>query len=208
MSGTVMYAVDNTDSLPLPGWQMDRPSWASDANIAPLGGATPATLSAIIQAQLEHVRKGQLFPYLKSEKYLMCPFDRVDSRFYARKIYITSYIWNGGVVSYVVNLPSKKLSDPNLKATRILQWENDETKMLYGQWNDFSNYPDEGISRRHDKGVAVGLLDGSAKQMKLTDFYRLAGTYPTGNPPGGAGSGRGNTSRGNTAGFPGDLWWY
>jgi prepilin-type processing-associated H-X9-DG protein len=72
-----------------------------------------------------------------------------------------------------------------------------------------SNYPDEGISTRHGKGATVGYLDSSAKRLKMTEFYRLAGTFPSGNPPGGAGSGLNNTANGNIAkaGEPGDLWW-
>jgi hypothetical protein len=44
--------------------------------------------------------------------------------------------------------------------------------------------------------------------MPVIDFYRLAGTYSTGNPPGGAGSGKGNTANGNAATPPNDLWWF
>jgi hypothetical protein len=79
---------------------------------------------------------------------------------------------------------------------------------LTGQWNDFSNYPDEGISTRHGDGATVATLDGGALRMDMREFYKLAGTYPTGSPPGGAGSGKGNTANGNMATPPNDLWWF
>jgi hypothetical protein len=115
------------------------------------------------------------------------------------------------VVKYVIPSSASsvtvKLSDPHLKPTSIVQWENDETKVgpgaPAGQWNDFSNYPDEGISRRHGDGATIGNLDGSAGRMDMHDFWNLAGT-PAGvtpNPP----------APGEAAAVPSapnDLWWF
>jgi hypothetical protein len=191
---------------------MSVDSWAAAASINgtafPLGGpgTSPGAYSIISSNQIIYFRNGQLYPYIKTEKILLCPADVVNAAFYNRKEYLTSYIWNGGVVKYVIgytagSLTPVKLSDSNIKPTFILQWENDEKNTAGGQWNDFSNYPDEGLSTRHGKGATVGVLDGSSRRMPVIDFYRLAGTYLTGITPNPPASGRPSTA-------PNDLWWF
>jgi prepilin-type N-terminal cleavage/methylation domain-containing protein len=221
--GSHMYAGDNKDFLPQPGWVMNFDTWATgvkpgNVNITTAYGPTTAAgFQSLYNQQLTFFKIGLLSPYIKSENSILCPADKPNNAYYQRRQLITSYVWNGALVAFKnpdpstgIPAPTKKLSDANLKPTRILQWENDEKKAAnYGQWNDVSNYPDEGISTRHGKGATVGLLDGSSKRMPITDFYRLAGTFPTGNSPNGqAGGGRNNTANGNTAQVPGDLWWY
>jgi prepilin-type N-terminal cleavage/methylation domain-containing protein len=214
-----MYASDNSDYLPDPGWQRQYDSWAAGANM-PLApgppGQTIATWNMYYPQQVASFRSGALLaPTLKTEKVLLCPADKLNDLFYQRRQYLTSYVWNGAVINFPnsaltggARIRTTKLSNARLKATYILQWENDELLTPNGQWNDVSNFPDEGISRRHGKGATVGLLDSSSKRMPIIDFYRLAGTYPTGSPPGGAGTGKGVTTGGNTATPPNELWWF
>ena len=212
MLGMHMYATDNRDFLPQPGWDMSVDSWAAAASINgaafPLGGTgtSPAAYGIISSNQIIYFRNGQLYPYIKTEKILLCPADVVNAAFYNRKEYLTSYIWNGGVVKYVIgyaagSLTPVKLSDSKIKPTFILQWENDEKNVaVAGQWNDFSNYPDEGLSQRHGKGATVGILDGSARRMGKAEFWGLANT-PGGITPNPPASGRPSTA-------PNDLWWF
>jgi prepilin-type N-terminal cleavage/methylation domain-containing protein len=154
--GVHMFALDNNDYLPQPGWNMGVDNWASAANMPSGGAGTPASYNAVYPQQITYFKNGQLCPYIKTEKVLLCPADVVNDAFYKRQEYLTSYIWNGGVVRYVIPTSSTdktvKLSDSKIKPTFILQWENDEKKTGAGQWNDFSNYPDEGLSTRHGKG--------------------------------------------------------
>jgi prepilin-type N-terminal cleavage/methylation domain-containing protein len=215
MYGTIMYANASDDYLPQSDWDGTVNSWAAAASINgipfPLGGGQAAAYNFYYPQQLLYFQKGQLYPYLQNPKLLMCPADVLNANFYLRQQYITSYVWNGGPNKYMEpiskgNCPTIKISAA--KPTYILQWENDETLTAAGQWNDFANYPDQGISRRHGQGATVAVMDGSATRMDITLFYQLAGTYPSGSPPGGAGSGRNNTANGNTATVPGDLWWY
>jgi len=216
MYGTIMYANASDDFLPQSDWDHTVNCWAAAAAINngipfPLGGGKQAAYDFYFPQQLLYFQKGQLYPYLQNQKLLMCPADVLNVNFYLREQYLSSYIWNGAVNQYMEPIsaghcPTIKISAT--KPTYILQWENDETLTASGQWNDFANYPDQGISRRHGEGATVAVMDGSASRMDIMLFYQLAGTYPTGNPPGGAGSGRNNTANGNTATVPNDLWWY
>jgi len=223
MLASIMYGGDNEDHIPQPGWwdpvtgPINDPrvnSWAAAATINgtifPLGGAgTVGLYNAIYPLQVEYFKQGLLYPFLSKVEILRCPADRENANFYKRKQYLSSYVWNGGVVRYKVppSAQGKSLKFTNTKPTWILQWENDETITTAGQWNDFSGFPDEGLSRRHGDGAVIGMIDGSSQRMPVREFYKMGGTYPDGKPPGGAGSGRNNTSNGNEAKPPNDLWW-
>jgi prepilin-type N-terminal cleavage/methylation domain-containing protein len=186
--GMTMFAGENDDYMPQPGYSGPAPSgtvvdcWAAAANI-PVGGS-PALYLTVYTNQVEWFTRGQLYQYLKAQKILMCPADKpTGALFMQRPIYITSYVWNGAVVAYPPwNTPSNawpatcKLSQ--FKPDAILQWEVDETQPFY--FNDFANYPDQGISSRHGKGAVVALFGGSTLRMKVADFIALAGGVDTG----------------------------
>jgi prepilin-type N-terminal cleavage/methylation domain-containing protein len=177
MLGMQMYAADNEDSVPQPGWGVNNaisvPCWASDTNIPAGGNATK--YPTVYPQQVDSFKRGQLHLYISAEKILMCPADKPDDRFMQRPIYITSYTWNGAPVGYPsagVPLPHTfKLS--RFKADMILEWETDENRPDF--FNDFSNFPDEGISARHGKGAVIGLFGGSSQRIRLVDFTQLAG---------------------------------
>jgi type II secretory pathway pseudopilin PulG len=174
MLGTHMYAGDHEDFLPRPGWSTTTPSWAAGARI-PLS-AGPAAYNTILPRQLDSFREGLLHPYLQNERILMCPSDgKLDQEFLRRPIYITSYTWNGAVVGY----PPQGATAPRtfkltaFKPDAILIWETDETIPTY--FNDFSNYPDEGLSERHGDGAVIAVFDGSTQRMPAEEFYEIAG---------------------------------
>jgi len=188
MLAMLMYASDAEDRLPDPGWQPQYDSWAAGGGMPFVAAGDEANLYNVLNApgtgQLEYFKKGLLFPYLKNVKVLRCPADQGrDSRYYTRLQYLTSYMWNGAIIKFGSvgggRIPTVKTSDAALKATYIVQWENDETQTSFGMWNDFSNFPDQGISARHGKGAVVGLLGGGAEKMKRVDFLRAAGTLDT-----------------------------
>jgi prepilin-type N-terminal cleavage/methylation domain-containing protein len=210
MLGTHMYATDFKDSLPQPGWTMNVDTWASGIKqpgavsiTSVFGPTTAANFQNLYNQQVTFFKIGQLSPYFKTEGILLCPADKPNNNYYLRSQLISSYIWNGGVVGYANNAASKKIT--GLKPTYILQWENDESKTAVGQWNDFSNFPDEGISKRHGKGATIGVLDGSSRRMRLADFYRLAGTFAAGGNPSGGAAGSSRPTASPAA--PNDLWW-
>lgn len=221
MLSAIIYGNNSNEHFPQPGWNMTLNNWgaAGDMPRGPATGGSKANYDTLYPQQVAYFKKGQFGSYLQNPVVLRCPADIEDANFYLRQQYINSYVMNGAVVRYpntgVVN-DTVRFSDPDVRGNYIVIWENDEKKVptaangnaYQGQWNDFSNFPDEGISARHGDGAMIATVDGGATRMDMRDFYRLAGTYPAGNPPGGAGSGKNNTANGNTATPPNELWWY
>ena len=192
MLAMTMYAGDNRDLLPQPGWPIaNSPTWASDASTA-----NPYPLSTVFTAagynfyyplQAQSFKNGQLGAYLKSEKILQCPADNVyDARFYNRQIYITSYTWNL-VVNHYGGLSGGSATTTfkltQFKADDILQWEPDETYAYY--YNDLANFPDEGVSKRHGKGASIGCFGGGAESIRYQTFTNMAGGDVAGSPTAG-----------------------
>jgi len=213
MLAMLMYAPDNDDRMPDPGWQTKYDSWVAEgtdnAGNYLKQANNEAGLESVFETQLKAFKRGLLFPYLKNQKILMCPMDKPDANYYKRYEYLTSYVWNGAVIKFGSTggnrLPTAKTSDANLKATYIVQWENDEKDVRSGTWNDFANFPDEGLSARHGDGAVVGLLGGSAERMPRREFNIQAGTGASGSS-GGAGTSK---PRANPpAGSGNILWWW
>jgi prepilin-type N-terminal cleavage/methylation domain-containing protein len=208
MLATQIYANDGNDYLPQSSWDPSVNCWAA-ATGWPQGPVnSAAAFSVIYSNQITYFKNGQLGPYLKTGTVMLCPADIVNSLYYMREEYITSYVWNGGVNKYAPfpltlgKNPTIKLSAT--KPTWILQWECDETLVnQQGQWNDFVNYPDQGISKRHGKGGTIGLMYGSATRLNLLVFSNLAGNAA--NPNGGYNANDRNTA---VPPAPNDLWWF
>jgi len=215
LTSTHVFAGDNDDALPRPGWKVVYDCWAygnSAANPFPYGGSgTAAGYQATYPLQLEAFKRGQLYPYLNNPDVLMCPGDRVDALFYQREFYLSSYIWNGAVNVYdTVTDKTHKLAQ--FKATDILQWESDETAPI--TFNDGADFPPEGFTRRHGGNpggdptedvrsrVTVGMFDGSSKQMSGRELYQRAGDVfadPVPDNPGNLGPSPGTLT-------PNELW--
>jgi prepilin-type N-terminal cleavage/methylation domain-containing protein len=204
--GMTMYAGENDDVMPQPGYSGSSPSgtvvdcWAAAAGI-PVGG-TEALYHTVYTNQVLWFTRGQLYPFVKTEKILKCPADKLTgARFFERPIYISSYVWNGAVIGYPYwatpsNAWPRAFKLSQFKPDAILQWEVDNTQPFY--FNDFANYPDQGISTRHGKGAVVGLFGGSTLRMSVTDFQTMAGGVDTG-----GGGTRWRFARPNT---PNQLW--
>jgi prepilin-type N-terminal cleavage/methylation domain-containing protein len=217
---TQMYCNDNTDLLPLSGGN-NALGWCSGGSfpLAP-GGGTINTYNFYYPKEVDSfkgqgtaagLRPALLYDFLKTEKILMCPADVPNALFYNRAEYITSYIWNGAIDGYEAT-PNITINGTtvhgtykitNFKSDAILMWENDETLTDYGQWNDFVNYPDQGVSARHGKGATVGLFSGPAMRMNLIEFYQDAANQPTPYAPH---DGSGWTKFPGGVGLPNPLW--
>ena len=226
MLSCIIYGGGNDDHFPQTGWNMAVKNWAASSTNAPvnpmkLGPVTGGALSDFMSLygasdntpQKLAFKSGLFGSYLQNPRILHCPADVENVNFYLRQEYLTSYIMNGAVNKFALG-DTVKFSDPQVLGSRIALWENDETRVptaangenYTGQWNDFSNFPDEGISRRHGDGAMIATLDGGATRMDMRDFYQLAGTYPAGTPAGGGGAGTGKGYASPAA--PNDLWWY
>ena len=203
MLGSSMYALDNSDFLAAPGWQMNFDSWIVSKNMAPLGPVTAATFQTAYQQQLRYFNgvglvppaPGLLYQFLRSEKLLLCPQDIPDANYYNRGILISSYVWNGAIVAYGKNTPLSNGEYPTYKlskfrASSILQWENNEKNVPpqygTGAWNDFSNFPIESgiitFSQRHGKAAQVGRLDGSAARITYAEMVSMANSPQSAGP--------------------------
>lgn len=195
-----MFANDNQDYMPNPGWggfPPDRPNWAVDTQLVDGGGKDdPVTISN----QLASAKRGQLGPYLQDPRILTCPKDaseqssgRGKADFKRRQIKVTSYIWNGALSAYDVpprGVQTAKFKLTQLRPTGILLWEGPESESQY-LFNDVSNSPHEGISQRHcgirypkdqrdnANGIApLGSLSGSAYTVTMRRWFSpdLAGS--------------------------------
>jgi prepilin-type N-terminal cleavage/methylation domain-containing protein len=187
MLGTAMYALDNFDFLPTPGWTAGTECWAVSKNM-PGGPTSAAGFAALYAQQIQYFNgiglnppaPGLLYQYIKNEKLLLCPEDHPNTAYYQRTELISSYVWDGAIAGFSSGR-SFKLT--KFKSSNILQWENDEKNPNpAGSWNDFSNYPLEGgttvqyitFSRRHGKAAQVGRLDGSAARITYTEMVGMA----------------------------------
>lgn len=199
MLAAAMFAGDNDDYLPYPGWggiPASRDNWAHDRLLVSGAGKDDAIT---FSNQVQSFKRGQLGPYLQDVKTIICPKDaaerthgrgQVDYR--KRAVKITSYIWNGALVAYQeqpTTLTTSKFKMGNLRPTGILLWEGPESEEQY-LFNDVSSSPHEGISQRHAGrrrpntqkdfvgGVcALGSLSGAGFTVKMEKWFspELAG---------------------------------
>ncbi|MFO1499790.1 MAG: type II secretion system protein [Verrucomicrobiota bacterium] len=188
-----MFAGDNDDYLPYPGWggvPAQRDNWAHDRLLQSGSGKDDAVT---ISNQIQSFRRGQLGPYIQEPRVLTCPRDAAERTvgkgkedFKKRAVKITSYIWNGALVAYQdqpLTLTTSKFKLGNLRSTGILLWEGPESEEQY-LFNDVSNSPHEGISQRHAGrkrptnqkdfvgGIApLGSLAGAGFTVKMEKWF-------------------------------------
>src|SRR5579859_4077375 len=167
-----LYAGDNEDQLPPPGWGTDYACWAFNVPFVEGGSGSRSGYESVYPSQVESARKGLLFTYLKTTDVFRCPDDRPDALFYMRVVYISSYVWNGAVCGYSNEMADKPYKLGQFKPNAILQWEGNEKGEV--PFNDCSDYPSEGATQRHRTVVTVGLFDGSSKKLTLLNFNALA----------------------------------
>jgi prepilin-type N-terminal cleavage/methylation domain-containing protein len=141
-----MFAGDSEDYMAQPGWGIYDDCWAASSNIMNHLGGTPA----------------------------------LYQQNYTNQIYITSYVWNGAVIGYDHgSFPTGSGQLPRtfklgqFRPSAVLMWEADETRV--GFFNDFANYPDEGLSGRYGKAAIVGFFDGSSRRIDIAQYSSWAG---------------------------------
>jgi prepilin-type N-terminal cleavage/methylation domain-containing protein len=206
-----MFAGDNEDYLPYPGWggvPPDRDNWAHDTKIQD-GAGKDSPL--VISNQVESFKRGQLGPYLKDVRTLTCPRDLAErgagkgrDDFRRRQIKITSYVWNGAIIAYnppPLSIKTSRFKLGTLRSTGILLWEGPESEENY-LFNDVGNMPHEGIAQRHagsrrpkDQkenvgGIApLGSLSGAGYTVRMSKWFspELAGKNIWPNSPNPAG---------------------
>ncbi len=206
MLAMLLYTGDNDESMPHPSWGgggTGADNWCYKASIMSRNARAVANitqLQAQLTNQIEAFKQGQLAPFLSTHEVLMCPKDKVEqggtkrNLYYQREIKITSYTWNGAVISWANGNSSVGANQgrgvthklTQFKPTNILQWEADELVPFY--FNDAGNQVTEGISQRHGSnalnpnadakgGASVGLFSGSAVHMKYRRFHEMSGKF-------------------------------
>ena len=122
MAATSIYADQNGDIPPHPGWGLnDSPCWAyapsinnSSNNVVPVSyipdgignGDLPEAPNSAYQRQLPYFYAGQLAPMLHTPKTLMCSKDVVEiasskrSLWKGRSLKLTSYSWNTATIDF------------------------------------------------------------------------------------------------------------
>lgn len=172
LAGIIAYASDHDGSLPSCGWDggkapkqpiAGQPGWLYS------NGGVPQPLSdEHPPLDPKYYAGGAIWPYLKSPQIYFCPLDKPTSAQLAqRNQKLSSYCMNGAVNFYSGNLESARLA--LFPGNAICLWEQDEGGN--GFWfNDSSNQPDEGISKRHKGGAVVGCFDGHAEWMTWSQY--------------------------------------
>lgn len=176
------FANDNGGQLPNPGWGTVQINWVSGTNFPaflPASSGAFTNYEIYYPQQLASLTNGQLFPYIGKPRIYMCPADNPDSTlFYERAVFVCSYTWNAAVNGYgaLLNATPSSYSLTQFRPDAILEWEADNLLPFF--WNDFSEYPDEGISARHSPETLVGQFGGSVAQINVSSWYgnSLAGT--------------------------------
>jgi len=190
----IMYANDNKQRLPYCIWGGDpgagqNPThgyagWLFDPRSPNWGPSNPPTLDG--RGGTNWPGTGALWrgKYITTAKVYRCPFDHEDSWKNPKgPVHAISSIGaNGAINGYGRAGCWTRLSQ--FKADDILLWEPDIDWDSGFYFNDGSNYPREGISRRHgsgkglDTGAIVAGFDGSARWWTLRQYYTEAHTNP------------------------------
>jgi prepilin-type N-terminal cleavage/methylation domain-containing protein len=170
-----MYANDNNDQMPHPGWGNDYPCWL----YTPSGGAPPRLNWTNIDSCFG---TGQIWPQVKNYRVYFCPKDKtnaLNNQYYnLRQNKLSTYIMNGAVNGYgKLEGKSYKLSAFKPR-NAYLMWEPDEPNYYTfypGQscYNDASSYPSqgEGLGRLHGKkGGNLLSFDGHIESVTYEQF--------------------------------------
>lgn len=170
VAAAALYAADQNESLPGNGWGTASACWAHAANVPTYGTATAATFPTLLSNQVEFVKRGQLYPYLRNLNIFKCPNDTTNQLYFQRNVYFTSYTWNGAVSGYGTLSPDgTSFKITQFRPGALLQWEADELTPFF--FNDCSSFPDEGISSRHGIVTTVGLVSGGTQRIPLNRWY-------------------------------------
>ena len=171
MDAIHLYASDNGDGLPAPNW--DNGGFDGNGTVA---GWLYKPVPSLSVTNRYNLAGGLLWPVLQTPKVYVCPNDNLqmwhwsnhDNATEQRKQQLSSYAMNGAVVGFFAAIyPAVKLGQ--MLPGDCAFWETDETEPFF--FNDGANYPQEGVSARHQQGGVQALFDGSVNYVKLDNWY-------------------------------------
>lgn len=162
---TQMYVTDNNDYMPYTSWSSgtyDVANWCYTR----VRGVRP-----------EHdVTKGLLWPYHGTWQLYFCPLERTNTRFFRlREMQVSSYVMNGAVSKYSTGPAGSYTTykQTQFRPDSMVYWEGDETQP--SNWDNVASRPDEGVTKRHNSGVVMGMFAGQTEYMKFAAYYKEAG---------------------------------
>jgi prepilin-type N-terminal cleavage/methylation domain-containing protein len=176
--GIHMYVGDYKDYLPEPNWNAPwvKRGWLYDA----AGGTVPdVTVAPYANNPQLAYQGGLIWEYIKNMNVYRCPCEKTNliQNYSLRAQKLTSYLMNGAVCGYGGVSPGSYKAT-QFKPNDIILWQAFENN--YGDWNDGSSRPNEGITRLHSQGTSVGVVDGHLEYMK-TDKFLLEVANPVKN---------------------------
>ncbi len=160
-----LYSTEFTDFLPEPNWNSPwvARGWLFDAS----GGSVPQPNPANPE---QPYLGGVLWPYLKSAGIYRCPSEQTNAipTFNSRANKLGSFLMNGAVCGYGA-IGGKSYRTTQFNPDAIIFWQALEFNA--GDWNDGSSAPNEGVTKIHNLGTTVGVVDGHVEFMKTDAFY-------------------------------------
>jgi prepilin-type N-terminal cleavage/methylation domain-containing protein len=163
-----MYVGDSNDFLPEPNWNSPwvRKGWLYDAALGSPPDITTARWSTNPAAAYA---TGLLYANIGSVAVFRCPLDRTNRPAWrSRAQKMSSYLMNGAVCGFGGVSPGSYKASA-FQSDAIVLWQALETNP--GDFNDGSSSPAEGITRLHDIGTTVGVVDGHTEYLKTPRFY-------------------------------------
>jgi prepilin-type N-terminal cleavage/methylation domain-containing protein len=166
---TQMYVNDNNDQMPYTSWSsgsFDVPNWCYTR----VKGNNP-----------DHtVEKGQLWTYHNTRQLYFCPLDQTNTIFFRqREMKVSSYMMNGAVSRYSDTGPRGRFTtykQSDFSPVSMAYWEADEK--LPSNYDNVASTPDEGVTRRHNTGVVMGMFGGQTEYMKFKAYNLEVGKMP------------------------------
>jgi prepilin-type N-terminal cleavage/methylation domain-containing protein len=163
-----MYSADFRDFLPEPNWNSPwvRRGWLYDASKGSVPDPTRAPYSTNLQAAYE---TGLIWDYVKNHAIYRCPLDRTNLPAWKNRAQkLSSYLVNGATCGFGRISPSSYKTSM-FRQDSIIFWQALETNP--GDFNDGSSSPNEGITKLHDIGTTVGVVDGHVEYFRTIKFY-------------------------------------
>lgn len=167
------YVADSADVNPPPNWDNGGFNGPGGTNT---GWLYAINLAATSPTNRFRIDTGLLWSGLQSPKVYFCPMDVPDQARYSahdnavvqRNQQLSSYAMNGAVIGFnAMVYPPVKISA--LRPSDCAFWETDETEPYF--FNDGANYPEEGVSGRHNQGAIQSAFDTSVSYVRLDAWY-------------------------------------
>ena len=160
---TQLYVTDNDDWMPYTSWSSGTynvPNWCY--------------MRVATNAPPEHrVELSQLWRYHTEKRLFFCPLEKTNTpTFRAREMKVSSYTMNGAVSKYSTGprgaYTTYKQTD--FRPTDMLYWEPEEREPAY--FDNAASKPDEGVTKRHNTGVVMGMMGCQFEYLKVKAYQR------------------------------------